>query len=193
MPLIQSLKNPAMRGRHWDQIKEAIGKTFDHHSEEFTLEQIIVLGLDQYADKIGDVSAAASKELSIEEAIGNIRQTWEMTSLDIIPYKDRGHFRLRYGCWLWHLLMFMTAKALIRYKFDFGKWFCFRATDEVFQALDDNQVTLSTMKASRYVQAFEADVDYWERTLSHILEVTEMLLTVQRQWMYLEVFKKLYI
>lgn len=62
-----------------------------------------------------------------------------------------------------------------------------RATDEVFQVLEDNQVTLSTMKASRFVKAFEKEVDYWERTLSHILEVIEMTLTVQRQWMYLEV------
>ena len=30
-------------------------------------------------------------------------------------------------------------------------------------------------------------VDKWERTLSLILEITEMILTVQRQWMYLEV------
>ena len=42
------------------------------------------------------------------------------------------------------------------------------------------------MKASRFVKAFEVEVDRWERTLSHILEVIEMLLTVQRQWMYLE-------
>ena len=62
-----------------------------------------------------------------------------------------------------------------------------RATEEVFQLLEDNQVTLSTMKASRYVKAFEKEVDRWERTLSHILEVVEMILQVQRQWMYLEV------
>ena len=62
-----------------------------------------------------------------------------------------------------------------------------RGTDEVFQQLEDNQVTLSTMKASRYVKAFEKEVDKWERTLSHILEVVEMILQVQRQWMYLEV------
>ena len=63
----------------------------------------------------------------------------------------------------------------------------YRGTDEVFQQLEDNQVTLSTMKASRYVKAFEKEVDKWERTLSHILEVVEMILQVQRQWMYLEV------
>ncbi len=57
----------------------------------------------------------------------------------------------------------------------------------MFQALEDNQVQLSTMKASRFVKAFEQEVDKWDRTLSHILEVVEMLLTVQRQWMYLEV------
>ena len=66
--------------------------------------------------------------------------------------------------------------------------FCLiRGTEEVFQLLEDNQVTLSTMKASRYVKAFEKEVDHWERTLSHILEVVEMILQVQRQWMYLEV------
>jgi len=35
-------------------------------------------------------------------------------------------------------------------------------------------------------------VDKWERTLSLILEVTEMILTVQRQWMYLEVLVLVY-
>jgi len=48
-------------------------------------------------------------------------------------------------------------------------------------------VTLSTMKASRFVKAFEKTVDLWERSLSMIMECIEMTLTVQRQWMYLEV------
>lgn len=63
----------------------------------------------------------------------------------------------------------------------------FRGTEEVFQTLEDNQVTLSTIKASRFVRAFEKEMDRWERSLSLILEVIEMILTVQRQWMYLEV------
>ena len=35
-----------------------------------------------------------------------------------------------------------------------------RVTDEVFQTLEDNQVTLSTMKASRYVKPFEQEVRF---------------------------------
>ena len=46
----------------------------------------------------------------------------------------------------------------------------FRQTEDIFQALEDNQVQLSTMKASRFVKAFEKEVDHWERTLSHIME-----------------------
>ena len=65
--------------------------------------------------------------------------------------------------------------------------FACRPSDEIFQALDDNQVTLATMKASRYVKPFIGEVDKWERTLSQILEVIEMIVQVQRQWMYLEV------
>ena len=33
-----------------------------------------------------------------------------------------------------------------------------KATDELFQMLEDNQVSLATMKASRYVKAFEVEV-----------------------------------
>lgn len=43
------------------------------------------------------------------------------------------------------------------------------------------------MKASHFVRAFEKEVDLWERRLSLVMEVIEMILTVQRQWIYLEV------
>ena len=109
MPLIQDLKNEAMRERHWTDIKTSIQKSFDHTSESFTLEQIIGLGLDQFADQISEISAAASKELSIEQVLKEIASVWESLNLDIVPYKDRGHFKLR-------------------------------ATDEIFQTLEDNQV-----------------------------------------------------
>uniref|UniRef100_A0A8C9P5P1 Dynein axonemal heavy chain 2 n=1 Tax=Spermophilus dauricus TaxID=99837 RepID=A0A8C9P5P1_SPEDA len=155
MPLISDLRNPALRDRHWDQIRDEIQREFDQESESFTLEQIVALGMDQHVENIAEISASATKELAIEVALQNIAKTWDTTQLDIIPYKDKGHHRLR-------------------------------GTEEVFQALEDNQVALSTMKASRFVKSFEKDVDHWERCLSLILEVIEMVLTVQRQWMYLE-------
>uniref|UniRef100_A0A4W2CP28 AAA+ ATPase domain-containing protein n=1 Tax=Bos indicus x Bos taurus TaxID=30522 RepID=A0A4W2CP28_BOBOX len=118
-------------------------REFDQESESFTLEQIVELGMDQHVEKIGEISASATKELAIE-------LVWQVgIDYDSDTFHPRG-------------------------------------TEEVFQALEDNQVALSTMKASRFVKAFEKDVDHWERCLSLILEVIEMVLTVQRQWMYLE-------
>ncbi|KAI5104428.1 dynein heavy chain 2, axonemal isoform X1 [Silurus meridionalis] len=155
IPLILDLKNPAMRERHWCQIKHEVQRSFDQNSTEFTLEEIVALGLDQHAERVCEISGAASKELSIEQSLDGITKTWEEFSLDIAPHKDKGHHRLR-------------------------------GTEELFQVLEDNQVTLSTMKATRFVRAFEKEVDRWERCLSLVLEVVEMILTVQRQWMYLE-------
>jgi len=155
MPLIQDLKNPALRPRHWKQLVDEVNKPFDPLGPDFTLGTMIELGLDQFGEAIGNISGAASKELSIEQSIQSIEGVWGSTKLEIVAFKDRGHYILR-------------------------------GSDEIYQLLEDNQVTLSTMKASRFVKPFEADVDHWERTLSLILEVVEMLLTVQRQWMYLE-------
>ena len=95
MPLIQDLKNPAMRERHWSEIKTEIQKPFEHHGDSFTLEKIIDLGLDAFSAQISEISAAASKELSIENSLKDIAAAWEGLDLDIVSYKDRGHFKLR--------------------------------------------------------------------------------------------------
>ncbi|KAJ3242061.1 Dynein heavy chain 2, axonemal [Chytriomyces hyalinus] len=156
IPVLQDLKNPAMRERHWSQIMEEIGKTFDPNSPQFSLEKIFEIGLDQYAESVSALSGAATKELSIEQGLEEIEKSWQELELDLVPYKeDRGYFKIR-------------------------------STDSLFELLEDNQVTLSAMKASKFFLAFETQVDHWERTLSHIIEAIEVLLQVQRQWMYLE-------
>ncbi|KAI8853504.1 dynein heavy chain, N-terminal region 2-domain-containing protein [Chytridium lagenaria] len=156
IPVLLDLKNPAMRERHWAQLMDEIGKTFQPESATFTLEKVLDLGLDQYAESISALSGAATKELSIEDGLNQIQASWDALELDIVPYKeDRGYFKIR-------------------------------STDALFELLEDNQVSLSTMKSSKFFLAFETQIDHWERTLSHIIEVIEMLLQVQRQWMYLE-------
>ena len=54
------------------------------------------------------------------------------------------------------------------------------------KGVEDDQIMLSTYKASRFVKPFIRDVDGWEKEISRILEITESILTVQRQWLYLE-------
>ncbi|XP_023311334.1 dynein heavy chain 2, axonemal [Anoplophora glabripennis] len=61
-----------------------------------------------------------------------------------------------------------------------------KSVDDCFKALEDNLMQLGTMKSTRFVEPFVKEVDYWERTLSYIMESLEVALTVQRQWLYLE-------
>lgn len=60
------------------------------------------------------------------------------------------------------------------------------------KGIEDDQVTLSAYKASRFVKPFSREVDKWERDISRILEITESLLNVQKQWLYLEVSYKIF-
>lgn len=62
-----------------------------------------------------------------------------------------------------------------------------KSVEECFQALEENMMQLSTMKSTRFVEPFAKEVDFWERTLSYIMESLEGALSVQRQWLYLEV------
>lgn len=54
-----------------------------------------------------------------------------------------------------------------------------RSTEDIFTALEDNGVTLSTMKASKYYLVFEEQVAHWERTLAVASETVEMILQVR--------------
>lgn len=56
--------------------------------------------------------------------------------------------------------------------------FKLRSTEDVFAALEDNSVTLSTMKASKFYLVFEKQVSHWEHTLALVSETVEIILQV---------------
>ncbi|XP_022235820.1 dynein heavy chain 2, axonemal-like [Limulus polyphemus] len=155
LPVVKHLRNTALRTRNWDQIRKVLQEDFDPKSSDFTMEYIIQIGVEKYADQIEAISVTATKELEIENNIEQIKATWEVVTLNMVHYKDHGHFRL------------------------FG-------VDNIFQTIEDNLLLLSGMKASRYFKAFEKDIDKWEKSLSLVQEVLEVILNVQRHWMYLE-------
>jgi dynein heavy chain len=56
LPLIQDLKNEALRPRHWKQLMAVTGKTFDMKPDTFTLANIFEMQLHNFAEKIGDIT-----------------------------------------------------------------------------------------------------------------------------------------
>jgi len=95
MPLLQDLRNQALRERHWLTLMEEIGQSFDYLSDNFTLERVIDLGLNTYGEFISNLSTSASKELMVEQAIASIKQVWESLPLETVAYRDRGHHRIK--------------------------------------------------------------------------------------------------
>ena len=154
MPLIRDLRNPAIRPRHWQQLKDELRKDFNPNDESFTLEQVFTLGLHLYKDTIGTISNNANKELAIETALDEIEVAWKEVDIEMAEFK--------------------------------GVYYKIRSTEDLYTQLEDNQVQLSTMKASRFYAVFEKRITYWEKGLNMISEVIELALAVQRQWMYLE-------
>lgn len=158
IPLYADLKNEALRERHWRKLMDVTNRFFDLSPETFTMEKVFSMNLSQHAETVGEIVNSATKELSIENGIKEIENSWRNTRFNVIKYSkgtdDRGYI--------------------------------IGAIDEIQTALDDNSLNLQSMSASKYVAAFLPTVQKWEKLLSLIGEVLEVWMVVQRKWMYLE-------
>ena len=157
MPLIVDMRNPAVRRRHWELVMDECGQKFDPESDFFTLDKVVALGLDQYAEIISEISTDATKELAVESTLRGIADAWTSITLDTGPFKE-------------------GRDDIIK----------LRSAEDIFTTLEDHTVTLSTLKASKFFSVFEEMITSWEKTLTLVNDVVEMVLKVQLAWMYLE-------
>jgi len=158
IPLFVDLKNEALRDRHWKSLMDKTGKSFDMNPETFTLGALFDMGLHNFVDSINEIVTAATKELSIEKGLKEVSEVWDNIKFTISKY----------------------------FKGTSDRGYVLGTVDEVIQTLDDNAMTLQSMSASRFIGPFLNQVQTWEKSLSHISEVCEIWMVVQRKWMYLE-------
>lgn len=107
IPLFADLKNDALRDRymnmlnsfisckglllnhniivhrHWEKLMELTGKNFDMNPDTFTLENLFTMDLHNYAEKISDIVASASKELSIEKSLSEVVSIWQVLKFSV--------------------------------------------------------------------------------------------------------------
>ncbi|XP_026819508.1 dynein heavy chain 2, axonemal-like [Rhopalosiphum maidis] len=94
LPLINDLKNPAMRNRHWDEVREAMTKYFNETDPSFTLELIMQMQMQKYGNQISEISSKATMELNIENSIKSIADTWTYMDLNISYSSDEDIYRI---------------------------------------------------------------------------------------------------
>uniref|UniRef100_A0A8D2N9M5 Dynein-1, subspecies f n=1 Tax=Zonotrichia albicollis TaxID=44394 RepID=A0A8D2N9M5_ZONAL len=158
IPLLLDLKNEALRERHWEDLMEKTGTRFEMKTETFTLENMFAMELHKYAVVISDIVGTAIKELSIEKGLKEIIETWENMKFPVEVYTKGTETR----------------------------GYILGSVEEILETLDDNNVNLQSVLGSRFVGPFLATAQKWEKTLSLISEVSEIWISVQRKWMYLE-------
>lgn len=73
IPLIQGLRNPGMRGRHWQLLSDRIHMNVKPKAN-LTFSRCLELGLQDHVDEIAQVAEVAGKEYAIEQVLDNCRQ-----------------------------------------------------------------------------------------------------------------------
>lgn len=91
MPTIQTLGNPGMKARHWEQISEIVGFPIKI-SPDLTLEKIIDFGLEEYLPKFESISESATKENNLERALNKMVADWQGFAFTVNPYRDTGTY-----------------------------------------------------------------------------------------------------
>jgi dynein heavy chain len=123
----------------------------------FNLGNLISMDVLSHRHMISEISGIASGEYSLVLMLEKIKDTWENMEYDIQPHK-RGK----------------NAYILA-------------SVEDITATLEDNQVTLQSMFASRWVVGIREEVDMWEHKLALLSEVLDEWVACQRSWMYLEV------
>lgn len=152
LPLVQDLRNPAMRRRHWDELLEETHKkgAIDPDSN-FNLEQLLDLGLHSYVDTVQTIVDKASKELIIEKSLTKVESTWEKLSF-VFGYDEE-----------------LKCPIL-------------GSVEEIVEVLQDNQVQLQNMSTMKYVEFFIDSLTKWQIALSTIDSIITEWVGVQKKW-----------
>nr|XP_034835442.1 dynein heavy chain 10, axonemal [Maniola hyperantus] len=158
VPLMVSLKNEAMRERHWKELMEKTGQSFDMSPDRFTLENMFAMELHKYQDVAEEIVNHAIKELAIERGVRDVQETWANITFSVTKHFNRGEDR----------------------------GYTLNPCDEIIAKVDDDAMALQSMAASQFIGPFLTVVQTWERRLSLISEVIEEWLATQRKWLYLE-------
>nr|XP_046251760.1 dynein axonemal heavy chain 12 isoform X2 [Scatophagus argus] len=89
IPLVSILCNPGIRARHWDQMSQIVGYDLIPESGT-TLRKLLKQNLAPYLEEFDSISAAASKEFSLEKAMQTMVHVWDGISFHHQPYRETG-------------------------------------------------------------------------------------------------------
>ena len=161
VPIVESLANPAMKEQHWADVSEVLGLGGEEGKHMLDPEEGLTL-----QDLL---------DAGVEHHIGEVEQVAMVAtkqydlerSLELMQSKwDETYFTL--GAYK------NTGVSIIK------------EVDEVNTLLDEQLVKIQSMLTSPYVAHVEQKCKQWEAKLLDTTNLIDAILSVQRNWLYLE-------
>lgn len=85
-----SLKYDAMKSRHWQELMNVTGVTFDISLKSLTLNNIFAMELHKYSTTVEGIINQAVQEGKIENDLVKIDMAWHENCLSVVKYKKDG-------------------------------------------------------------------------------------------------------
>ncbi|XP_054256854.1 dynein axonemal heavy chain 3 [Macrosteles quadrilineatus] len=89
VPVLQTICNPGIQERHWQQMSEAVGITISP-TPESTLSDMIELGLTKHIAKLEEIGVTASREFALEQSLRKMKLEWVDICFELVPYRETG-------------------------------------------------------------------------------------------------------
>lgn len=124
--------------------------------ETFTLGNLIENHVFDFKDEIGLVSSQAGSESALDEMLTRVVKIWNDAEFIISPYRD--------------------SKDV----------FILGTVEDIQTCLEDSQVTIATIKSSRFIGPIKSEVEKMDKQLNLFSETLDAWLICQRNWLYLE-------
>ncbi|KAJ3216110.1 Dynein heavy chain 6, axonemal [Dinochytrium kinnereticum] len=124
--------------------------------DSLTLGKLIEIRVFDFKEEIGNISSQAGSEAALEEMLQKVVKIWSEAEFIVASYRD--------------------SKDV----------FILGSVEDIQTLLEDSQVTIATIKGSRFIGPIKAEVERWDKQLTLFAETLDAWLTCQRNWLYLE-------
>jgi dynein heavy chain len=156
MPMVLELGNKAMEATHWHSLFK--NEPDQEYYPPTTLKKLRSppLNIFDYRQLISETCEQAVGEFTLKESLKKVAANWQDQEFVVTGYQK-------------------TKDVFI-----------LGDIEDVTISLEDNQVTLQTMMASRHVGAVQSQVEMWDKKLLLLSDILDQWVICQRNWMYLE-------
>uniref|UniRef100_A0A8K9XJ36 Dynein, axonemal, heavy chain 6 n=1 Tax=Oncorhynchus mykiss TaxID=8022 RepID=A0A8K9XJ36_ONCMY len=86
LPVITDLRNPCLKGRHWEILEAVIEASL--LEEPQTLASLEGLNIFSYSEAIQEVSGQASGEASLETILKKVEDSWKTTEFPVLSHRE---------------------------------------------------------------------------------------------------------